>query len=354
MPKKAILVGLDVGYKDTKMVWIDSEGKLQKILFPSMAAADAACIDTDGTQQGAYRIGNTVWTVGAEGQSTQFERFPFSPQTRALCNHALRLAGFQDERIKACSCIPMSMEYKLDGTLNKVNISEKRKNISGSCEWLPSGSAEVEAAGVLAEGLSAWIDHLYDLDGNMVKDNPHGVVIDIGGNTLDMSSCRGNILDLTRSGSESNCGVYRAIDDLQSHLDVKFNGLKFSRGVLSQALSDKEITIFGNKEDISREVDSALERTASFIKTQIDTTVGSLHEFGTILCVGGGANLFFDHLKQHFPNAVMSAEPSYSNAMGCLKKLIQVEKINAKKRSVENKEPVKEPVVEKATEAVAE
>ncbi len=348
MSSRRILVGADIGFKDTKLVWLDGT-TLQKIVFPSMAAADATCIDTDGTQQGAYRIGNTVWTVGAEGQSTQFEGFPFSPQTRALFHHALRCAGFQDCHIKVASCIPMSLEYKLDGTLNKANIAEKRNNLTGACEWLPSGSVKVDAAGVLAEGLAAWNDYLYDINGNMIKGNIHGVVIDIGGNTLDMSSCRGKIMDITRSGSENNCGIYRAIDDLKKHLDVKFNGLNFSRGVLSQALSDKTITIFGEKHDIQREVDSALERTASFIKAQIDIRVGSLHEFSTILCVGGGANLFYEHLKTHFPNIEKPEDPSFSNAIGCLKKLIEVDN-GDRKKSAPQKTTVKEPAVEVSTE----
>ena len=344
MPSSKTLVGADIGYKDTKLVWLDKDGDIKKLVFPSMAAADAACVDIDGTMQGAYRIGNTVWTVGAEGQSTQFENFPFSPQTRALFNHALRLAGLEGSKVKVASCIPMSLEYKFDSTLNKENIEAKRKNLSGLCEWIPSGRADVEAAGVLAEGLAAWIDYLFDMNGQAVHDNSYGVVIDIGGNTLDMSACRGQSIDMKRSGSESNCGVYRAINDLHTSLSVKFNGLKFSQGTLSQALSDRKITIFGKEHDVSREVNSALERTASFIKTQIDTTVGSLHEFGTILCVGGGAHLFADHLKEHFPNMVVPNEPSYSNAVGCLKKLILSEKKSKSSVVKSVKEPVEESV----------
>lgn len=321
---ETILVGADIGYKDTKLVWLDG-GELKSVVIPSMAAADTPFIDTEGAQQGAYRIANTVWTVGADGQSTQYDNFPFSDQARALFHHTLKQAGFNGANIKAATCIPMNMEYKLDGTLNKDNIKKKRENISGICEWLPSGSVEVEAGGVLAEGLAAWIDYLVGFDGQTQSINTYGVVLDIGGNTLDMSTCKGTTLDLSRSDSVYNCGVYRAIDDLKKHLSVKFSGLAFSQSALSTAIREKSIVIFGESHDISREVDSALERTADFIKTQIDTKVGSLHEFGTILCAGGGAPLFYPYLKNHFPNIEMPEHPNLANAVGCLKKLMVAE-----------------------------
>ncbi len=350
---ETILVGADIGYKDTKLVWLD-KGELKSVVIPSMAAADTPMIDTEGAQQGAYRINGTVWTVGAEGQSTQYDAFPFSDQARALFHHTLKQAGFNGAHIKAASCIPMSKEYKLDGTLDKGNIKSKRDNISGICEWLPSGSVNVEAGGVLAEGLAAWIDYLVGFDGQTRSINTYGVVLDIGGNTLDISTCRGTTLDLSRSDSVYNCGVYRAIADLRKHLAVKFPDLSFSQSALSTAIQARKIVIFGESHDISREVDSALERTAEFIKTQIDTKVGSLHEFGTILCAGGGAPLFFPYLQVHFPNIEMPKRPNLSNALGCLKKLMVAEGVKLATNPAESESATATIQTKKAKEEIAD
>ena len=315
-----MIIGADVGYKETKLVWLDEKGHLRFVAMPSVASTNATAVDFDGSQQGAYRINSQRWTVGVSAQDTQSDTFHSSDQARALLHHALREAGMKGQTVKIASCVPMSIRYNLDATTSTECTRVIKENVTGACEWLGTNHGmTVEGGGVLAEGYAAWLHNMFGFNGQFQKDNKlDGLVIDIGGHTLDISRCRGTRLLYKESASFRDCGVYYATKELNSILQHKY-GYSFGQATLDSVLQTGVLKMFDEPLDVSREVESVLERTAQHIKNQILTKIHNLYEIPEILLVGGGAALFGKYLQEDWKNLKVDEQPTLANALGCLK-----------------------------------
>lgn len=324
--EKTIDVGVDDGFLMTNIA-IMNGGAVKKTAaihsrarWGAHATTSMSILGGGETLCPSYDTGDGVFTVGDfhDSESARFDEYPVSGMNRAIIHHALRVAGLQGAKIRMATGLPISMFYK-NGSPNTELINRKiesgKKKVS-SIDGSPT--AQVVEHLVYPEGLSAWVDNALDdnLQVRVDLDMP-SAVIDIGGRTTDTAVILpGKHIDHARSGS-ADIGVLNLIALIQSKLRAKFNA-EIPLHLAEQAIEKNQITLWGKKEDISKEVMDSKYEVAEQIMREVNRKLGSAVDIGYILLVGGGACVF-DVIKSRYPQIKVPVSPEYANARGFAK-----------------------------------
>lgn len=320
------LVGIDDGRAEVKLY--AGQGKQFKIRTAVLAGVHASSIGniSGGGESGTYETDGVSYTAGhdVDGEDTRFEDFDGSPINRVAIHHALIKAGFEGEKVKIATGLPVSANY-LSGQINKSAVNSKRAKIQQPVISLnPSiQTSEILSNIIIAEGVAAFLDDRLDEDGNLVNDGLSGPVgvVDFGGRTIDTVWMRSvNEIDHRHSGSEE-IGVLDLYDLVENGLRAKYPNLgSFTREQLESAVKTKSVRLFGKPHDVAEIVKEGISEIQSRIDREIQRRFGGASSLERILFVGGGSAAI-PGIAERYPNAVMVKDPEFANARGMYKML---------------------------------
>lgn len=324
-----LLVAIDDGYAQTKTVGIPAAGgPVSQWLIRSSVRTGRY----GGTfnLSGAKGFGSYVTEEGeeftvsdkVEAENTQFDSFHVSPMNRVLCHHALLTAGYGGRDVHLATGLPVADFFNEDGR-NDAKIEAKRANLLKSVRNVADGGidpATLVKVSVGCQAIAAFVDYLVDDDFNE-RDVPTDsvAVVDIGGRTTDVAVVLGGgELDASRSGTE-NIGVLDAYKGLTKGIRTRYGvNDKFTLTQLDQALREKSIVLWGERKDLTAEVDSVVQEQEAKIAREVERKLGSAANIQTVLFVGGGSALF-QNIYRHFRNGRMAPDPEFANARGLRK-----------------------------------
>lgn len=117
------LVGIDDGRAEVKLY--AGPGKQFKIRTSVLAGVHSSNIGniSGGSESGTYETDGVSYTAGhdVDGEDTRFQDFDGSPINRVAIHHALIKAGFEGEKVKIATGLPVSSNY-LAGQINKSAV----------------------------------------------------------------------------------------------------------------------------------------------------------------------------------------------------------------------------------------
>lgn len=323
--KSEVLVGIDDGYRETKVVFRQN-GRLAEVKCPSSVRVGAIGLSSlDGKSFGYTTTvdGKEVtYTVGHfhDAVETRFPDFPVSPIVRVLVNHGLQMAGLGGSDVVVATGLPPGDAYLPSGERNKDLIERKKENLLVPVRMRDGGEMPHIVRGeVYVQGIGALIDHLSSSRRSKLS-APVGVV-DVGGRTVDVAVIlpdgEGMSVDMRRSGSE-NIGVIDAMDALSNLVRSHFRlDEKIPLGILEKSLDSGSITLFGQKRDIQNLVRDAKNEIMERLRPFITAKLGRGQDLEMILFTGGGA-MVLPTLLSSYSHAVRGESPQFANARGFL------------------------------------
>ncbi len=336
--ENAVLVAIDDGYADTKVV---TQSGLS-ITIPSRVRTGAHALieavnqDVEsfaGSNDASYQSEGRKFTVGRfiQGEDTRFDGFHLSPLNRVIIHHALRAAGMGGKRVKIATGLPVGTFYR-DGLPNNKLIEDKRHNLK--VPVTPVGTtllpcALVEQAYVCAQGVTAWIDFAMMEDGTPNAEYkataPIGVV-DIGGRTTDCVVVLPPAqIDPSRTGT-INVGALDVREALTTKICDAFDIDTLPDQLAENALRTGKIRLSGEEHDVTALKEDALLPQLTRVEDAILRFFGRGVDLERIIFVGGGADLMC-RLTLPRKNAIVVAHAAYANARGMLKFLALTEKL---------------------------
>lgn len=321
-----IVVAVDNGYADQKIAFwsVNDNGvkEIKELLLPSRAQMGAVNLSLDGKSAGVYEVDGEPWTVGRdviEPETIRGQKYAYSELNTVLVNHSLIAAGFSDKKVRVATGLPFDHFFK-NGALNtelheKIKSSLKVNVVSRSGH----GTAIIEEQTIYPESTAAFIDYVLDDKGNMVFEFQTGIaVVDIGGNTTDITYINpGNTINTERSGSR-RLGVLNVRDRLGRLIREEFNIDELRDSQLEQALRTGLCKIFGEDKDVSKLIKSAKRESVKKLMNYVDEVIGDGADLDLVLFVGGGAAVLGDVIED-YPHAKVPANPQFANARGMLK-----------------------------------
>lgn len=323
-PNDIWCLGIDDGYAETDVALPNGEC----IRISSEAAAgelNQVSIDGSGSTVFGYSTdeGNFITGELDFSDTTAFDDYPISSMNRVLVAHALRVAGIPpDAKLFICSGLPVKKFYR-KGKPNKRLITDKMANLMKNdvVALDETQLPEIVRHDVVSEGIGAWIDYVIERDdsGNLTlnkeKVQQRIAVIDIGGRTTDIAVIRNWNLDLARSSTIDGAGMLSVqefvADGIYDELDVELTNEQ-----IKQAISNKEVILWGGARDVSEYVDSALKSVVESIRGEVRKRLKKGADLDTVLIVGGTVNKISPFIEDWFPNQKIVANPGFANAKG--------------------------------------
>jgi len=317
-------IGIDDGFAVTKLALPD--GRL--LASPSRAEIGRAGVTWLNPGQRSileYETEDTIYSVGeVDGATTRFEGYACSGMNRAIVQHALQCAGLEGLDIDAVSGLPVSAYYRSSGAKRSGAINDKQVNLLQPVK--PRGEAlpvSIVAHRVIPEALAAWYDYVIaDADGppRLVRERQHApiAVVDIGGRTTDTVVVRDQGI-LHRSSGSFEYGLLDVKQALAEAIQERFDLGRISDRVLTEALRQKRVRLYGRDYDLTAEVAAAKHELVERLYAETRRQLGSGTELERVLFVGGGTVALAEHVVDWFPNQLIVAQAAFANARGMLK-----------------------------------
>ncbi|HIH2745390.1 TPA: ParM/StbA family protein [Burkholderia lata] len=337
------IIGLDVGRSAVKATAF-ARGAFHTLMFPSIVTpaielsdeatarrAEAETVEVNGKR---YFTGDTARIQGSAGATVGLSHdWTNSPEYLALVASTMKRFG-------AMSIPGLQDPLLVIGTPAKLFSSQKEKLKAETQKVV--GGAEIR---VLPQPMGAYCDFTTDQSGLPIKelalDEESGMkkswgVIEVGHFTTDfLLLLEGQYVE---RGADSCEGLNYAAEHLVRILNGK--GIQSNLIECERALRTGHIMEFGKKIDIQKDVATAISHVAQKIiaKAQSLLSTDARHLHG-ILLAGGAAPLFYEALKNIWPNCVLLENPRLSVAngfcrFGMFSKLRQAQRANPSQEAV--------------------
>lgn len=328
-------IAVDNGYAEQKIAfWTegpDGKKSIAQISYPSRAQMGHINISLDGTSSGLYTVDDENWTVGkdvAQPEVVRGTRYGHSDLNTLLVKHSLVVAGYAGKKVRISTGLPYGDFYK-DGAKNEPFLEKVRKALAETEVRPKDGAVMAEVADhvVYPESIAAFLDYAVDVEsGAMNKQITNGIVIvDIGGNTTDISTINPDYsIDDAASGTKK-IGVLDVRSELKKLVLNKFGIDDIKDAQLDAAIRTSKCVVFGEEHDVSAELNKARKTVLKKLMNFVEELIGDGSGVDKIIFVGGGAAVLREAIND-YPHAHVPNSPEFANARGMLLNLTYVQK----------------------------
>lgn len=192
---------------------------------------------------------------------------------------------------------------------------------------LNSGSQQktivIERVKVVAQGIGIHLSELINDDGRAVasvQDLKYARVgiLDPGSRTTNYVGTEGIAHIAGETGTIQNTGTWTVENMVRKWLDAHYPGrgdtmTSFS---LMQAILSRRMWDAGREVDLTEPVETAIDQVSNDILNTVGRHWGNGRDFRQIRVGGGGGELFFPKIKEHYPHAVLIDTPRQGNVLG--------------------------------------
>lgn len=331
-------VGLDDGHYSIKVC--AGRDKCYTIRSRAMYGIfESANLYTGETNDSStYSVDETEFTIAGSSnaygekvidlKSLKKPIYPLSDVNAVLSIHAMAEAGIHGD-VTVVTGLPF-LEYFLSNRkrneelieAKKLNYNRKIKNYGGLA--LPN----VVSHEVMPEGTGAYLDLLFDFDGNQVAEIAEASsiqpisIVDIGGKTTDIVTIAANGVDIIQQ--RSNTVNFGALDLNEKVSALIKTALKLESyptpEAIEKAIMENTYAARGQLHDVSDVVKNATKMHARKLRDEVVKVLTHAEDIGRICFVGGGSHIFRDDLKELYGDqSYFVKDPEFSNARGFYK-----------------------------------
>lgn len=305
-------VAIDIGHSAVKVAVSDEAGKRHILLFPTAVCKAFKIsneIEAARAAKETVRIGTTEYFVGEtaliQGGATVTtglsEDWLKTPEYSALMVHAY------NEALKLADSANPSLVLGLP-----THLYSRQEDKAAELAIALLSNSDVR---VIPQPMGVYFEAMISEDGSPLAaiETESWAVIEIGYFTTDFMLMKKGRWAEKASGVCSGARV--AAEHLQRILGEK--NITVDLYECEEALRIKQIKNFGNKIDVSTEVNEAV----SILVNEVVDTATRLMESEArktdgFIIAGGGAGFMFSNLKERFPNAIMPQTPRMSVVEG--------------------------------------
>lgn len=279
----------------------------------------------DNTEK-KYYVGDAGMTNGGERRWEDKTKINVD-DIKIFLSTAVGLVNSSNDPVDLCVGLPLSFYVdKKDELKNVIESLQAEVSIAGIKS---KRTINCKSVFVFPQGAGAYYAAMYDVNGNLKKENINLVtssvgIIDIGYRTVDylvMGKARKGITMMENlSGSLEEDGMNIALQDIERAVSEKIR-----RNIGLNAIEKALFWFGGNLEYKGEEInlipyeESSYKERAEQIASKIKIKWGLEGELlATVIITGGGGAALYPYLKDQFEQAQLQENASYANCVGYL------------------------------------
>ncbi|MDD5708573.1 MAG: ParM/StbA family protein [Kiritimatiellae bacterium] len=309
------VVSLDIGHSAVKAAFANKDGVRQTFLFPAVVSSAVVISDETEARRAALetvRVGNRDYFVGHTAliQAAQTATTGLSENWIETPEHtALLVGGLQ--KIRAAAGLDNAKMLVLG--LPAKMFTRQRNRLKEIAAAAVGPEMDIR---VIPQPIGAYYLNILDTNGTPARSlsaESWGIV-EIGHYTTDFALIRNG--RWAENGSGSCNGVRVAAEHLVRIL-ADTRKITIDLFEAEEALRTREIRVWGKGEDVSEEVQHAVEYLVSeVVDNAVRLMEGIVSRLNGVIVAGGGANLVYAALREKWPHAVMIETPRFAVVEG--------------------------------------
>lgn len=287
----------DDGSTAVKLLW--QEGDDTKTLLSNNSFVRQAAISMPGANHATYVLNGVEYSYHPTSDLVLASRelgFQYSDLATVAVHHALLATGLEPQEIDLVVSLPIAEYFGRDNQPNRANIERKQAALMQPVKLLKGTPFTVRGVKVLPESIPAGFDVLGKLE-----DFQSVLIVDIGGTTADFAQVLGKGQGIAQIYGDSRLGVSivtEAVKDVLAVSKTKSSFLLADMVIINREndAALKELVNDHSKLPMIREtITEAQQKLITLTLKAVDRFSGYSH----VLCVGGGALLVADAVKEH-------------------------------------------------------
>ncbi len=256
---------------------------------------------------------------------TQNHEFQLSEANRVLVHAMLHKMGLEGKKVKLVATSPMQRFFNSDGTMNTVYIEKCNQNLKIPVFKKDGSTVEIVDVEQIPEGFATFLSLMFKMNDKTKQigmqasvRNEDILILDFGGQTLDVAVVSNGQLVTDKSYTEEGHGMLKIYDRLYDH--IKSYRRNVPREELSQAI---ETGVFYTNKKKTAEIDIS-QKVTEVIRNVLSTALDKIqkrtpiNEFDRVVIAGGGGQLLMKEISAHLTDAELAEDPLFSNALGAL------------------------------------
>ncbi len=315
-----VIAAVDIGYRNTKMMFTDETGTQHQLVFPSLALPATFDGQTELVRRETRRVeaAGATYEVGPDIELLQdlhtalvlHQDYLDTPQYTALFHGALSYMGQSQIDLLA---VGLPVEYMATRREDLIRKTTGPHFVPGL------GKVEVRRTIVVPQPFGALVDHLSRpaQDAPLVPD-ANVLVVDPGFFTFDWLVARGLKFLPQRSGSFPS-GISHALRGIADAIAADIGQRIEDMTLLDRCLRSGTLRIHGETMDMEAYLPAARQRVEHALRA-LKNKVGTGTDIEAICIAGGGASLFAPMLEDLFPyhDVQVLPDPVLANVRGFL------------------------------------
>jgi len=293
-------IAIDIGYGDTKVMTGD---KIFKFASAIEKKKDSEADYFGADEDDVYEFGGRKYTVGDKALTNAVSTRGFNflvKYSPLIIFHAIKKAG-----------LDISKPIEISTGLSIINWQEHKKFVDVIRQINVNNEILNPKIRIMAQGQGIFLNY------NDKKNEGNICVVDIGYNTFDFlvftdGKPRQDMSYATKKG------VNEIIVELQKKIKKRFQ-IDASEQIAKKVFTDKIIEIYGEKIDLSDEIEDAKVDYVDFLFDELKSKDGDLLKYAKKVIFSGGGAYFLDDIQilRNTPNFVFSEKPyEYANVKG--------------------------------------
>lgn len=326
-PQAAHIIGLDVGYRNTKAVSDNGTvnfpsvcGHSHEIKFKAAELMEKYPGDTIQDTEGDWFVGNLALKqvpanqlIQLQGRTSNADEFGMAFRLRMMRAALAKLLPYQHgDAVHISIATGLPVDHMPDSAALKAALLGQHLIKANNAHFI----ANVVDVAVMPQPYGSIYSQMLYPDGRL---NPHHTanvtgIVDVGGYTVDVAmDDNGEFIDAQSGSVES--GVYTAQERIAAVLEADFRQ-KPTYEQIETVLRTGYVRMFGEPQDYRVEATEALKplRDASMALTSRLWRTGM--GIDQIYIAGGGAVLVKDVVTRAYRQAVLIKDAQTSNALG--------------------------------------
>ncbi|EKO3607151.1 ParM/StbA family protein [Vibrio metschnikovii] len=339
--EEVISVVVDDGHFNLKGVMLGEKGEIARFVKPSLIMSghsnavstisadkynkDFETIDKDGNPTYFTAMDRLPFGQNSMLVDTQNQKFQLSEANRILVHAMLHHMGLEGKKVHLITTSPMQRYFRSSGEIDSRYIDERNANLMVPVYTKDGKQVEIVQCEQVPEGFATYLSMLLkynqdskkiSIDGELIHKDI--LILDFGGQTLDVAVISGNSLLTDKSFTEEGVGMLKIYDHMYDYL--KSYRQNISRVEMSdiiesgQFYTDKKQT---NLISVADEVEKAIRNVLTAGLDKVSKRV-PFNNFDKVIVTGGSAIVLAKYLKVIIDETEHASDPLFSNAIGAL------------------------------------
>lgn len=350
-----VTVVIDDGHFNLKGIAVDPKsGELIKYVKPSLVMQGHASMPSfkestfesdfiaqkDGKELFYSVMENLPFGQNSMLVDTQNLEFKTDPANTVLVHAMLHHMGLSGKKVHIICTSPLQRFFHTNGEVNSNYVAARNENLMMPVTKTSGEQVEVVSCEQVPEGFATYLSllHLYNpakrsISINTDTMNKDILILDFGGQSLDVAVMSSGKLMSQQSYTEEGIGMLKIHSDLLSYL-------KSYRRNIDRPEMDRiiETGLFytdkrgKNEMSVQDHVDKVIRDVLSHGIDRIQKRT-PFNNFDRVVASGGSAKTISRHLANIIPDIEFVDDPLFANAVGAMLNQIRIAEVNKKKQA---------------------